>query len=124
MTLEEAARILDPETTRESLRKYGSCQEKCVQIVEEACRVAVLAIRNGHSPLKIKRENWKPCGEMCRKNCANCDHCADELWGDANYCKDCQGYSKWETSVHKYCERCGRPRNDEAWAELERRLNG
>ena len=61
---------------------------------------------------------WKPCGEMCRNNCMNCDHNTDELFGDADYCKDCHNYSKWESSVHKYCERCGRPRTEEAWVEL------
>lgn len=72
----------------------------------------------------IDREAWEPCGEMCRNNCATCDHNADEVFGDADYCKDCHRYSKWESSIHKYCERCGRPRTPEAWAELEKRLRG
>lgn len=74
------------------------------------------------NPANIDRKAWKPCSESCRKNCMNCDHNADELFGDADYCKDCHRCSKWETSVHKYCERCGRPRSEEAWADLEKRL--
>lgn len=77
-----------------------------------------------YQPAHIDREMWEPCGEMCRNNCATCDHNADELFGDADYCKDCHRYSKWESSIHKYCERCGRPRTPEALAELENRLRG
>ena len=75
-----------------------------------------------YPPARIDREAWEPCGEMCRNNCATCDHNADELFGDADYCKDCHRYSKWESSIHKYCERCGRPRTPGAWAELENRM--
>ena len=73
---------------------------------------------------RINREKWEPCGELCRNNCMTCDHNADELFGDADYCKDCHGCSKWESSVHKFCERCGRPKTPEAWDELEKRMRG
>ena len=46
MTIEEAVRILDPETTREALRPYAYDPERRIQIVEEACRVAVRALRD------------------------------------------------------------------------------
>lgn len=77
-----------------------------------------------YPPAHIDREAWEPCGELCRNNCMTCDHNADELFGDEDYCKDCHRYSKWESSVHKYCERCGRPKTPDAWAELEKRLRG
>lgn len=77
-----------------------------------------------YPPAHIDREAWEPCGETCRNNCATCEHNADELFGDADYCKDCHRYSKWESSIHKYCERCGRPRTPEARAMLEKRLRG
>lgn len=77
-----------------------------------------------YQPAHIDQEAWEPCGETCNKSCWNCDHTVDEFFGDADYCKDCHRYSKWETSVHKFCERCGRPRSEEAWAELEKRLRG
>lgn len=75
-----------------------------------------------YPPAHIDREAWEPCGETCRNTCMTCDHNADELFGDADYCKDCHRYSKWQSTVHKYCERCGRPKMPEAWAELEKRL--
>lgn len=81
-------------------------------------------IAYAYPPAHIDREAWEPCGELCRNNCMTCDHNADELFGDADYCKDCHRYSKWESSVHKYCECCGRPKTPEAWAELEKRLMG
>lgn len=81
-------------------------------------------IAYAYPPAHIDLEAWEPCGEMCRNNCATCDHNADELFGDADYCKDCHRYSKWESSIHKYCERCDRPRTPEARAMLEKRLRG
>lgn len=88
--------------------------------VMETCLEAV----REYPPAHIDREAWEPCGEWCGKNCMNCDHNADELLGDADYCKDCHYCSKWESSVNKYCERCGRPRTPEAFSELEKRLRG
>lgn len=78
----------------------------------------------GSNTTYIEWDAWEPCGESCRKNCMNCEHNADELFGDADFCKDCHYYSKWESSVHKYCERCGRPRTQEAWDALKKRLMG
>lgn len=88
--------------------------------IMETCLEAVRA----YPPAHIDWEAWEPCGEMCRNTCMTCGHNADELFGDADYCKDCHHYSKWESTIHKYCERCGRPKTPEAWAELEKRLRG
>lgn len=77
-----------------------------------------------YPPDHIGQEAWEPCGELCRNNCMTCDHNADELFGDADYCKDCHGCSKWESSVHNFCERCGRPKTPKAWDMLEKRLRG
>lgn len=77
-----------------------------------------------YPPAHIDREAWEPCGETCRNTCMTCDHNADELFGDADYCTDCHRYSKWQSTVHKYCERCGRPKTPDAWAKLEKRLRG
>ena len=73
-------------------------------------------------PAHIDLVAWKPCRETCRNTCMSCDPNADELFGDADYCEDCHHYSKWESSVHKYCELCGRPKTPEALAELEKRM--
>ena len=45
MTREEAAYILDPETTREALLPYALDGPMRLAVVEEACRVAVKALR-------------------------------------------------------------------------------
>lgn len=85
----------------------------------------ILALEGqGNWPAHIDREAWEPCGETCRNTCMTCDHNADELFGDADYCTDCHRYSKWQSTVHKYCERCGRPKTPDAWDELEKRLRG
>ena len=81
-------------------------------------------IAYAYPPAHIDREAWEPCGETCRNTCMTCGHNADELFGDADYCKDCHRYSKWESTGHKYCERCGRPKTPGAWDELEKRLRG
>lgn len=45
MTREEAAYILDPETTREALLPYALDGPMRLAVVEDACRVAVKALR-------------------------------------------------------------------------------
>ena len=88
------------------------------------CYDAKLFPRDFYSfPIAYMDSNeWKPCGEMCGKACWNCDHDADSVWGDGEFCKDCIQYSKWESVVNQYCQRCGRPRTPEAWKMLENRL--
>lgn len=43
MSIDEAIRILDPETTREAL--FGFKKDEAVQLVEKACRLACDALR-------------------------------------------------------------------------------
>lgn len=123
--MKNEVRPIDANATIEALRAnfqqgswYG-CEEPGYQIAEETVSEMPTI---GPYPAHIDWEAWEPCGEMCRNNCATCNHNADELFGDADYCKDCHRYSKWESSIHKYCERCGRPRTPEARAELEKRM--
>lgn len=54
MTREEAALILDPETSRDALLPYES-QEERIAVCEEACRLGAAALRE-----KEERENPKP----------------------------------------------------------------
>lgn len=49
MTKEDAARILDPETTRNALSPYIYDPGRRISVVEEACRIAAAALRTGHS---------------------------------------------------------------------------
>ena len=45
MTIEEAIKILDPETTREALSAYCYDPEERIRVVEEACEIACAALR-------------------------------------------------------------------------------
>lgn len=72
----------------------------------------------------IDFDKWEPCGESCGKHCFNCDHDADEVWGDSDFCKDCKDCSKWESSYYRFCPKCGRPLTDTARQMLENRLAG
>lgn len=92
MTHEEAARILDPETTREALRPYLYDPERRIKVVEEACRVAAEVLRGKAD--RINREAWEP-----RRSCCNA-----EAW----------------KPIHKFCGNCGRPLTEEAWDEMEK----
>lgn len=92
MTKEEAKKILDPETSRDALLGYED--EDRIEVVNEACRIAVAALRAQQAKLD---RSW---------------------WGG---CETCKGgrYRRGE-----YCPGCGRPLTEEAWAEMERRING
>lgn len=90
----EAARILDPETSRDALWEYE--EEDRLEACNEACRVAAAALRA--QPPKLDRSRWEGC-------------------------KMCNAYMSFLQGYH-YCFVCGRPLTEEAWAELERRIGG
>lgn len=46
MTHEEAARILDPDTTREALNPYADSPVERMRLLDEACRIAADVLRN------------------------------------------------------------------------------
>ena len=46
MTHEEAARILDPKTTREALNPYADSPAERMRLLDEACRIAADVLRN------------------------------------------------------------------------------
>lgn len=46
MTYEEAARILDPKTTREALNPYADSPAERMRLLDEACRIAADVLRN------------------------------------------------------------------------------
>ena len=62
MTIEEAIKILDPETTREAL---STCSTKgeAIRVVEEACKVACAALRAQLEAEKDGRLVVLPCKE-------------------------------------------------------------
>lgn len=62
----------------------------------EAIKLAIAALRSHQVPAKLDRSRWEGCP----------------------YCKDARN------DHVPYCQYCGRPQTEEAWAELERRING
>ena len=70
------------------------------------------------------RVRWKGC-DSCKAACWNCSHnllCCEDNDKECHYCFD---QSMWEYNNYRdYCPDCGRPLTDEAWAELEQRLQG
>lgn len=99
MTKEEAIKILDPETSRNALLKYKEGEQR-LEACNEACRIAASAIRAQKTPLD--RRQWEGCDE-CRNNILK---------------------RKMVRVGRRYCHYCGRPLTEEAWVELERRING
>lgn len=134
MTRDEAIRILDPETTAEALVEYeyyGGFNGKTAMVnaVNDACEVAVAALREQLAPAMLDRSRWEGC-EFCQEalfvkriQCLRpatapltqeqeiMDKLA-ELTG-TTYCK----------LESRFCPICGRPLTEETWAELERRIN-
>lgn len=61
MTREEAALILDPETSRDALLPYES-QEERIAVCEEACRLGAAALR------EQEERRWIPVTERLPEN--------------------------------------------------------
>lgn len=87
--------------------------------IAEALRMAIKALES--QPLHIDREKWEPCKECNEKTCENCDFLVTESWEAP--CKNCINRSCWKP-LNKFCPECGRPLTDEAWAEMQKRLEG
>lgn len=60
-----------------------------------ALNMALDALRAQQTPAKLDRSRWGKCGK----------------------CSFSERY-------HQYCPECGKPQTEEAWAGLERRING
>lgn len=96
MTREEAIKILELETRQEALRPYlDRPMEKMLDAMIEASRMGASALRA--QPAKLDRSRWEGC----------------------EYCKDIP-----KSILEGFCYACGRPLTEEAWEELERRING
>ena len=70
----------------------------------------------------INREAWKPCEKCGELYCSMCKNRNRAL--DQEPCFSCHSGSKWESSNHNFCDKCGRPLNEQAWEMLEKRLDG
>jgi hypothetical protein len=94
MTIEEA--IKNREECLEYLESIkGRANPECI----EAVRWSLKALRTYAA--KLDRNRWEGC-----PNCYRWQVC---------------GYRNYEPA---YCRDCGKPLNEEAWAELERRIGG
>lgn len=115
MTNEEAIRILDPETRRETMRQIPVFER--IDADQEACRIAVSALR------AQQKHTLEGC-EMCRTKANWADGGAHDfrIDGDTLYYFDVQ--LGWEGIEINFCPFCGRPLTEEAWSALERRIGG
>lgn len=81
----------------EAIRHFEAQAQCYYPPTRKAAELAIAALRSQQSSAKLDRNRWKGC----------------------QYCKDIP------TSILKgFCYVCGRPLTEEAWAELERRING
>ena len=112
MTHEEAAYILDPETSREALRPYLYDPERRIMVVEEARRVAVAALR------PVSREQVEGIrGEWVFPIFADQEDANDPRW----QCSEC-GSIEIPLARHRFCPSCGAPMTDEAVQMVMERL--
>lgn len=114
MTTEEAARILDPETSASALEEYG---DKFDQFAAgfEALQIAVKALRK---PFRIDQEAW------------GCPYCTPDAegyvrkFGAFSLHNGMLGTGHCKAVEIKYCPECARPLNGAAASELKERLRG
>lgn len=95
MTIEEAIKILEPGA------RFNDFPHTADD-VDEACRMAVASIRAQQTRAKLDRSRWEGC------------------WS----CNFQEIRELWLRNGRKYCNCCGKPLTEEAWAELEGRING
>lgn len=85
--------------------------------LDEACRIAVSALCDQRAKIELDRSRWEEC-DRCKKSCQNCAdlrNCCHSMPKDLACWKGIAGRMA-------YCSWCGRPLTEEAWAELERRM--
>lgn len=69
-----------------------------------------------YPPARIDREKWEPC-EKCN-TCWTCKLALNEFVREP--CMSCGAFKNHKSL--NFCPWCGRPLTDEAWAELEKRI--
>lgn len=86
-------------TIREAIERLSLLRYVDIAGANEAVKMAISALRAQETPLD--RNRWEGC-EWCNK-----------------YGLVVAAFDGWS-----YCNRCGKPLTKDAWAELERRING
>ena len=110
MTREEAARILDPETSRDELWKYEA--DTRIEACNEACRMGDDAIR-----AKQERENPKPITNADRIRAMSDEKLVVFLDGFSGRCLDCAEDAKNKScQIYKEGRYC-RPRDIMEWLQ-------
>ena len=131
MTHEEAAYILDPDTTREALRPYLYDPERRIKVVEEACRVAAAALRPvSREQVEQMRGEWVAkhrhrggfrqatgVDDMGEQRTITIDERCEY---DDLYCSKCGKQSP--DNFLNFCGYCGAPMTDEAVEMVMERL--
>ena len=82
-------------TREEAIRIFESWVECKYEPTRQAAELAVAVFCAQQAPVRIDRNRWEEC----------------------DYCKLAPYWGK------HFCPMCGRPLDEEAWAELERRIN-
>lgn len=84
-----------------------------------ALRIAIGALRGEKAPEKMDRIRRKDCVKCRIMSCVTCENVATAT--ECEPCRECVDFSRYK--ILKFCPFCGRPLTEEAWAELERRIN-
>lgn len=71
--------------------------------------------------MKINREAWKPC-ELCVGSALN--HVGIKNYFGFRIHLNDSGELPPQEEMFKFCPKCGRPLNEQAWEMLEKRLDG
>ena len=87
-------------TIEEAIRNLGLPKIFDAPNLAEAVKMAVAALRAQQEPVKLDRSRWEGC----------------------EVCLTVGTPENWEDGI-KYCPVCGKPITEEAWAEMERRIN-
>lgn len=105
-------------TIEEAIKKFEAWAECKYEPTRQAAMMAISALRAQQTPLD--RSRWEGCETCGTKHCWACKNvlCLEE----ENPCSACNMGSEFEPIG--FCPDCGRPLTEEAWAELERRING
>lgn len=96
-------------TREESIKEIEHTVECCKMYLPEddprilALNIAISALRAQQTPTKLDRIRWEGC-----------------YWC-TGFCPEVTEDPHWE---YRFCPKFGRPLAEDAWADLERRING
>lgn len=137
MTREEAIKLLEPGG------KFPDFPHK-LEDVDEACRMAISALRN-QTHKEVETIEGMCCDCVFGKRCCDysenkeCGHYKEDgscwipyppvkldrsRWEECSCCcKNLITSKIWISDGKQYCPYCGKPLTEQAWAELERKIN-